>query len=233
MLGLIYECWEMMKVFVGYDSREVAAYHVLCHSILARSSIPVSFVPLNKSMIASHIHRPNDPLSSTEFSFSRFLTPFLSGYEGWSAFMDCDMLMTTDISELFSYADDRYALRVVKHDYVPKSDTKFFNQTQSKYRRKNWSSIMLFNNARCKALTPEVVNTETGLFLHQFVWLEDEEIGELPVEWNFLVGEYEKPAETPKLIHYTLGGPYIEGYEDCDYADLWLAERERMLHVSR
>ena len=184
-------------------------------------------------MIASHFHRPNDPLSSTEFSFSRFLTPYLSGYEGWSVFMDCDMLVTTDINELFSYADDRYALRVVQHDYVPKSDTKFFNQTQSKYRRKNWSSVMLFNNARCKALTPDVVNSETGLFLHQFVWLEDEEIGELPVEWNFLVGEYEKPAQTPKLIHYTLGGPYIEGYQDCDYADLWFAERDRMLHVDR
>jgi hypothetical protein len=143
------------------------------------------------------------------------------------------MLMTVDIDELMRFADELYALRVVKHDYAPKSDTKFFNQTQSKYRRKNWSIVMLFNNARCKALTPEVVNSETGLFLHQFVWLEDDYIGELPGEWNFLVGEYEKPAETPKLIHYTLGGPYVDGHEDCDYADHWFAERVRMLNVSR
>jgi lipopolysaccharide biosynthesis glycosyltransferase len=223
----------MLKIFVGYDSRETVAYHVLCHSILERSSIPVTFVPLKKELLRAHFNRPDNPLSSTEFSFSRFLTPFLSGYEGWSLFMDCDMLMTVDVNDLLEFADERYALRVVKHDYVPKSETKFFNQTQSKYRRKNWSSVMLFNNARCKALTPEVVNAESGLFLHQFVWLEDEDIGELPVEWNFLVGEYEKPAETPKLIHYTLGGPYIDGYEDCDYADLWLAERVRMLRVSR
>lgn len=223
----------MLKVFVGYDSRETVAYHVLCHSILERASIPVSFIPLKKEMLRADFSRPDNVLSSTEFSFSRFLTPFLSGYQGWSLFMDCDMLMTVDIDELMSCADDRYALRVVKHDYTPRSETKFFDQVQSKYQRKNWSSVMLFNNARCKALTPDIVNKETGLFLHQFKWLEDEEIGGLPIEWNFLVGEYERPPEIPKLIHYTLGGPYIKGFEDCDYGDLWRAARERMLHVGR
>ncbi len=223
----------MFKVFVGYDSRETIAYHVLCHSILEKASLPVTFFPLKKAMLQAHFERPDHPLSSTEFSFSRFLTPYLSEYEGWSVFMDCDMLMTVDIAELVALADERYAVMVVQHDYVPKSETKFFEQTQSKYQCKNWSSVMLFNNEKCKALTPEVVNNESGLFLHQFKWLKENDIGELPSEWNFLVSEYEKPAAVPKLIHYTLGGPYISGYEDCDYSDLWFKARDRMTYASR
>jgi hypothetical protein len=114
-----------------------------------------------------------------------------------------------------------------KHDYVPKTERKFLDQVQTKYPRKNWSSVMLFNNARCRALTPEYVNTASGLDLHRFNWLNDEDIGDIPLEWNWLVGEYERKPDV-KIVHYTLGGPYFDEYRDCDYAAEWVEERRLM-----
>jgi hypothetical protein len=105
-------------------------------------------------------------------------------------------------------------------------------QAQTTYPRKNWSSFMLFNNAHpvVRALTPEIVNRESPAFLHRFGWISDDAlIGELPLEWNFLVGEYPKPDATPNAIHYTNGGPWFPGLEQVDYGDLWLAERKRYL----
>jgi lipopolysaccharide biosynthesis glycosyltransferase len=173
--------------------------------------------------------REKHPLQSTEFSFSRFLTPYLSGFAGWSVFMDCDMLMLDDIARLWALRDDRYAAMVVKHDHVPREARKFLGMPQTAYEKKNWSSVVLFNNARCRALTPEYVNTASGLELHQFKWLEsDAVIGSLPDRWNHLVG-YNPPRRDAALVHYTLGGPYFEDYSSCEYADEWRAERESML----
>ena len=172
-------------------------------------------------------------LQTTEFSFSRFLVPALSNFEGWSLFMDCDMMLRTDIAELWKLRDDRYAAMCVKHDYVPKVETKFLGQVQTKYEKKNWSSVILFNNAKCRALTPDYVNSATGLQLHQFKWLENDDlIGELPTEWNWLVNEYEY-NENAKNVHFTDGGPYFTEYESCDYADEWFAARERTLFVQQ
>ncbi|MGA0116745.1 MAG: glycosyltransferase, partial [Burkholderiales bacterium] len=175
--------------------------------------------------------RERHPLQSTDFSFSRFLTPHLSNYEGWSVFMDCDMLMLADIAKLWALRDERYAVMVVKHNHAPKEKRKFLNEPQTQYDKKNWSSVMLFNNARCRALTPAFVNTASGLELHQFKWLDhDDLIGSLPDRWNHLVG-YNPPRPDAALVHYTLGGPYFEAYRDCEYAQEWFAEREAMLHA--
>jgi len=224
---------DIARVFIGYDSKEIVAYHVLEQSIIDRSSIPVAITPINFDNLKGLFTRERNALQSTEFSFSRFLTPYLSGYSGWSVFMDCDMLVYRDIAELFALADDRYAVMCVKHDYVPREEVKFLGQTQTKYEKKNWWSVMLFNYARCKALTPDFVNSATGLELHQFKWLEsDELIGELPREWNHLVGEYDK-IHDPALVHYTVGGPYFHEYADCDYAGDWFRTRERVLTVAQ
>jgi len=223
----------MARVFVGFDSKEVVAYHVLCQSIQEKSSIPVQFTPIALNNVSDIFTRERNQLQSTEFSFSRFLVPYLSNYEGWSLFADCDMLMRADIAELWSLCDDRYAAMCVKHDYVPKVETKFLGQTQTKYEKKNWSSVILFNNAKCRALTPEFVNTATGLQLHQFKWLEsDDQIGELPPAWNWLVNEYDY-NEDAKLVHFTDGGPYFEEYRNDDYAPEWFAARERILSVAQ
>lgn len=223
----------MIRVFIGYDENETVAYHVLAHSILRHASQPVAITPLAKKHMASFYERARSGIESTDFSFTRFLVPYLSGYDGWSIFMDCDMLMTTDISELWSLRDEGFSVMCVQHDYVARDDVKFLGAVQTRYEKKNWSSVMMFNNARCTALTPEVVSTETGLFLHQFKWLPgDGLIGELPNTWNYLVGEMSMPG-VPKLIHYTLGGPYFSSYEQCEFADLWFAEHCLMNHAAR
>jgi len=221
----------MIPVYIGYDGREAAAFSVLAHSINARASQPVCIVPVMLSQLKGVFSRERHPLQSTDFSFSRFLTPHLSNYEGWSVFMDCDMLMLADIAKLWALRDERYAVMVVKHNHAPKEKRKFLNEPQTQYDKKNWSSVMLFNNARCRALTPAFVNTASGLELHQFKWLDhDDLIGSLPDRWNHLVG-YNPPRPDAALVHYTLGGPYFEAYRDCEYAQEWFAEREAMLHA--
>ncbi len=221
----------MIPVFIGYDGRETVALNVLAHSIHARASVPVTVAPVMLSQLKSVFQRERHPLQSTDFSFSRFLTPHLADYTGWSVFMDCDMLMLDDIARLWALRDERYAVMVVKHDHVPKEERKFLNEPQTKYDKKNWSSVMLFNNARCRALTPDYVNTASGLELHQFKWLDDDSlIGELPSRWNHLVG-YDAPRKDSALVHYTLGGPYFDAYRDCEYSQEWFAEREAMLYA--
>jgi hypothetical protein len=220
----------VLDICIGYDSHEVVAYHVLCQSILETSSRPVRFTPINLANLGGIFQRAPSGKQSTEFSFSRFLTPYLAGYSGWALYMDCDMLVRGDIGELFALADERYAVMVCQHDYVPKDDdTKFLGRPQAVYAKKNWSSVMLMNAPRCRALTPAYVQEASGLDLHQFRWLDgDDRIGALPLEWNWLVGEYQaNPAA--RIAHFTRGGPYIAGYEDSDYADEWRAVLARTM----
>ncbi|MCL4798425.1 MAG: glycosyltransferase [Burkholderiales bacterium] len=219
----------MINVFIGYDPREAVAFSVLAHSMHVRASEPVSITPLVLSALRGVFSRERHPLQSTDFAFTRFLVPHLSGYEGWSIFTDCDMLVLDDIANLWRLRDDRYAVMVVKHDHQPRETIKFLDQPQTQYPKKNWSSVMLFNNSRCTALTPEYVNRASGLELHQFKWLKSESlIGELPRRWNHLVGYY-APSRDVSLVHYTLGGPYFQEYRDCEYAEEWRQELERML----
>jgi lipopolysaccharide biosynthesis glycosyltransferase len=172
--------------------------------------------------------RERDAKQSTDFAFNRFLPPYLCGYQGWSAYMDCDMLVRTDIKALFDQGRDKYAVHVVKHEYSPKPEDKFLGQAQTIYARKNWSSVMLFNNAACRLLTLQNINWMPGLELHQFRWLDDAQIGELPREWNHLVGEYE-PNPNASIAHFTRGTPCFPEYRDCEFAEEWRAELHDML----
>jgi hypothetical protein len=222
-----------LDIYIGYDRQEIVAYHVLCQSILERASRPVRLTPINLESLKPVFDRGMVATQSTEFSFSRFLTPWLSDYQGWSLFMDCDMLLRGDIAELFALADDRYAVMVAQHDYTPRDEVKFLEHVQTRYAKKNWSSVMLLNNARCRALTPAYVNAASGLELHQFKWLAKEaEIGALPLEWNWLVGEYPHSAAA-RIAHFTRGGPYFPEYADCDYADEWRAVEARTLSAGK
>jgi lipopolysaccharide biosynthesis glycosyltransferase len=223
----------MINLFIGYDPRETVAYYVMSHSIIARASQPVAITPLSLQNLGSLMTREWDALQSTDFSFSRFLTPYLCDYQGWSIFMDCDMLIMGDIAKLWELRDERYAVQVVKHEHQPREAIKFLDAPQTPYQKKNWSSVILFNNAKCKALTPEYVNTASGLELHQFKWLEDDDlIGEIPHDWNHLVGYDAKTAKVSNA-HYTLGGPYFKEFANCEYAEEWFAERDKMLHADQ
>ena len=225
----------MIRVFIGFDPRETVAFHVLSQSIRDRASEPVSITPIMLSQLDGLMTRERNPLQSTDFSFSRFLTPYLCDFEGWAVFMDCDMLVLDDIAKLWALRDDAYAVQVVKHDHVPEEEVKFLGATQTKYEKKNWSSVMLFNCAKCQTLTPDYVNTASGLQLHRFQWLDsDDLIGEFPHRWNHLVA-YDKtvPSGDVSNLHYTIGGPYFEEFKTTDYADEWFDEKDRMLRCDQ
>lgn len=222
----------MIRVFIGHDHVEEAAYHVCASSIIRHATRPVSISPISNKVLGGLINRPRDQKQSNEFSFSRFLTPYLCGYEGWAIFVDCDIIFREDISKLWALRDPRFAIQVCQHDYVPRDATKYLGNTQHAYPRKNWSSVMLMNASRCKALTPRYVNTASGLELHRFHWLQDDEIGELPLKWNWLVGEYPENPDAA-VYHYTVGGPWFREYGDCDHSDLWREEFGYAFHIQQ
>lgn len=223
----------MNTVFIGWDAKERLAYEVLDYSIKKHQSDYVDIIPLRRDALQARGLYWRDPneTASTEFAFTRFLIPHLMDYKGYALFLDCDMLVTQDINQLFSKAvegsvysyHDRLAVLCTKHDYVPKNTMKMDGQKQVAYPRKNWSSVTMFNcsHPANKKLTPQYVNSAPPHSLHRFGWLDDRQIGEIPLEWNFLVGEQEVPKALPANIHYTLGVPFLENYSSCDFSTLW------------
>ena len=222
------------RVFIGWDQREPEAYEVAKYSLVRRASVPVEVVPIKLDELRARglYARDVDPLASTEFTYSRFLTPTLAGFNGWALFCDCDFLWLGDVGELLGYTQSAKAVYCVQHDYRPRETTKMDGAVQTVYPRKNWSSLMLFNcdHDAVRALAPEVVNRESGAYLHRMQWVADADIGALPVDWNWLEGWNEKPAlGTPKAVHFTRGGPWFPQWQDVDYGDLWRIERDEML----
>jgi len=228
---------EFLPLYIGYDRKEPEAYDVACYSLKKNCSVSFSVYPLVQRILRKEgfYYRAKDEGASTEFSLTRFLVPYLSDYKGWALFTDCDVLFLGDVKELFDLADDKYALMCVHHNYIPKEGNKMFNQANSIYPRKNFSSVMLFNcgHRSNRKLHVDAVNRQKPSYLHQFQWLKDEEIGQLDKEWNFLVGEYEDPVTLPKIAHHTLGTPEIKNRpEHCKnqmFDELWVKYREEMI----
>jgi lipopolysaccharide biosynthesis glycosyltransferase len=211
-----------LRIFIGFDHREAECADVLAYSLRAHASIPLDIRYLKLSEL--DFDRPLDPLQSTEFTYSRFLVPYLCDYRGKAVFMDCDMLCLGDIKELDDLDMANFALRVVKHDYRPSATTKMDGRAQSVYPRKNWSSLMILNCARLTLWTKEVVETQSGAFLHRFQEIDDALIGDIPKTWNTLDWMDQKT----KLIHYTSGGPWFEECRDHPYGRIWLEWRDRL-----
>lgn len=216
-------------VYVGWDSREDIAYQVCRHSLLRRTSRPLNVAALRQDELRRRglYRREADPLASTEFTYTRFLVPALMDYRGWALFCDCDFLWLGDPAKLIAMADRQYAVMCVHHDHNPPETMKMDGAVQTRYPRKNWSSMVLYNcgHPANAALTPELVNSESGAFLHRFQWLDDDLIGAVPETWNWLEGWSRKPDQgAPDVVHYTRGGPWFENWQDVDYGDLWLAE---------
>jgi hypothetical protein len=216
----------VIRIFVGYDPREAVAYHTFCQSVLEKASVPVAFTPLVLQGLPGYTELHDD--ASNTFVYSRFLTPYLCGYDGWALFVDGDMVCQADIGELWALRDDSKAALVVQHDYQTKAARKYLGNRNDNYPRKNWSSVVLWQcgHPKHRVLTPGFLMRQTGAFLHRFSWLDDSDIGALPTEWNWLTTEYpDNPSA--KLLHYTLGTPCFEEYRSCDMADVWHAQHAR------
>lgn len=221
---------DTIRIYIGWDSREPIAYDVCAHSIRRHASRPVEITPIKREALSAQglYSREGDPLASTEFTYTRFLTPHLAGYQGWAIFVDCDFLYTGDVAELWDQRDESKAVMCVQHDYKPTEATKMDGKAQTVYPRKNWSSMMLLNcgHKSTRKLTPEAVSSESPAWLHRMSWADDSEIGEIDKTWNFLEGWYTPEATPPKAIHYTRGGPWFEDWTDVDFGDLWIAEKQ-------
>lgn len=233
-----------LSIWIGYDPREAEAFGACRASIRHRLNLPIPIHGLvlndlkarglytRETILKATSEKPvlwdviSDAPMATEFAISRFLVPSLAS--GWALFMDCDMLAMTNVGELFATLDPSKAVHCVKHAHEPKNKTKMDGQLQTFYRRKNWSSFMVFNcdHPSNKALTPEYVNSLPGRDLHRFCWLKDDEIGSLDPSWNFLVG-HSDPSIQPKVIHWTNGGPWFREYENEPFADEWRKYRDR------
>lgn len=234
-------------IFIGYDEREALASRVCRDSILRHcNTARARELRLDDEDVVAVYDRPfriengqfidgiNGAPFSTQFAFSRFLVPHLSGYTGWHVFVDADFLFRASIAELDNMADDKYAVMVVKHHHEPHETSKWDGRAQTSYPRKNWSSLVLWNagHPSNRGLTPEAVNTAPGLTLHGFDWLADSEIGELPIEWNYLVG-YNTPDQCPdpKAVHFTLGGPWLDDCSEVEYSGEWRASALEDAHA--
>ena len=203
----------MINIFIGYDRNEKIEYHVLSQSILRNATRPIRITPLYQPNIKYEFSRERSKIESTEFSFSRFIVPKLMDYSGWALFMDCDMYPRTDVNEIFEeYNDEFYPLYCVKHEYEPTDKFKMDGREQTRYNRKNWSSLMLWNcgHELNKQLTPFVVNNKTGNYLHTFGWLPNKNsaIGGMTEDWNWLDGHSDLAID-PKMVHFTTGGPWF------------------------
>lgn len=226
------------KAFLGWDSREKIAYDICKYSLIENTFSKIEVIPLVHKELRRQgwFSRPwlvnaydgnwTDAVDgkpfSTEFSHTRFLVPALCHYKGWALFMDSDMVWDGDIKDLFSLCDNRYAVMCVKHNHKPDETIKMDGVPQDRYFRKNWSSFVLFNcgHPANACLTPELVSTQRGSWLHAFSWLEERLIGDLPPKYNWIEG-ISKSNISPDVVHYTEGGPYFDGYKDVMHADVW------------
>ena len=211
---------EVVDIIVGFDQREAIAYHTFTQSVIENSSIPVRFMPLSIRSLSNYKEVHKD--GSNDFIYSRFLTPYLMNFNGWAIYADGDMVCLNDIKKLWDLRDNKFAIQVVKHDYKTKIKSKYWGNKNEDYPRKNWSSLILWNceHYSHRVLTPEFIQKQTGAFLHRFSWVKDKEIGSIVKEWNWLAMEYEEKKDI-NLIHYTIGTPCFEEYQDKSLSFFW------------
>lgn len=215
----------LRRIFIGYDPVEAVVYHTCVESLIKTSTQPLTITPLHLGNLSSYVETHDD--GSNSFIYSRFLVPYLANYQGWCLFIDGDMILNEDVNELFALSNESKAVLVVKHDYKTRMAKKYLGAPNEDYPRKNWSSVILWNcgHPKNKCLSPEFVAQSTGKFLHRFTWLDDSDIGSLPIEWNWLPDEFGANKKA-KLLHYTLGAPCFNDFKNTESSELWWAEYE-------
>ena len=213
-----------IPIFIGYDPREAIAFHVCVNSIIRHASQPVAIMPVALNLFQDYKETHGD--NSNHFVYTRFLVPHLMGFKDWAIFIDGDMILRDDIVKLWNLREYDKDVMVVKHDYKTRMTEKYMGAKNEDYPRKNWSSVILWNCSSWpnRKLTPEFVQQQPGSYLHRFSWLDDERIGELPVEWNWLPDEFGANSDA-KLLHYTLGTPCFTEFADTPQSEEWHRER--------
>jgi lipopolysaccharide biosynthesis glycosyltransferase len=213
----------MIRLFIGYDPREAVVYHVCVNSLIRQASQPLSLTPLALRNLR-YAERQKD--GSNQFIYSRFLVPQLMNFSGWALYIDGDMLLRSDIAELWKLRDESKAVLCVQHDYRTRMRQKYLGAKNEDYPRKNWSSVVLWNcsHPANRRVTSDWVEQATGAQLHRFTWLADDLIGELPREWNWLPDEF-GPNPKAKLLHWTLGAPCFHEFANAPMAEEWHRER--------
>lgn len=221
-----------IPIFIGYDANETVAYHVCANSLIRTSTNRLSITPLALNNLTGYKETHTD--GSNSFTYSRFLVPQLMDYQGWALFIDGDMVVTEDITNLWDLRDEQYAIMVVKHDYKTKMTTKYLGAKNENYPRKNWSSVILWNCAHeaNRVITEEFVEKSTGPELHRFTWLNDNLVGSLPLEWNWLPDEYGE-NNNAKLLHYTLGTPCFAEFAHSPQANIWHDEYRQTIYSAQ
>lgn len=220
---------ETLHVYIGFDTRnygQTLAYEGCKRSIEAnlnrdKYDVVIHQLNLKELMKEGHMYREVDPLAATEFTYTRFLVPFLNNYQGKALFCDSDFIWTCCVSEAFNYLEEGQAVACVQHEYTPHAVVKMNGLHQTNYPRKNWSSLMVFDcgHSSTQQLTVKAVNEQTPAWLHRMTWAKDEEIGWIPYQYNYLVGYYD--TDDAKVYHYTDGGPWHPGYENVQYGEQW------------
>jgi len=223
---------DIIPIFIGYDSRESIVFHVCANSIIRQATNPVSIIPLALNLFDDYTENHED--GSNAFIYSRFLVPYLMHWRGHAIYIDGDMIVKGDITELWNLRNYQADVQVVKHDYKTRMPIKYLGNKNEDYPRKNWSSVILWNcqNFPNRCLTPEYIMKSTGSHLHRFLWLKDERIGELPIEWNWLPDEL-GPNANAKLLHYTLGAPCFNEFSNTEMADDWQYEKNLTMYCEQ
>jgi lipopolysaccharide biosynthesis glycosyltransferase len=217
-----------IPIFIGYDLREAIVFHVCVNSIIRHASQPVSIIPLALNLFKDYQETHQD--GSNAFIYSRFLVPYLTGFQDHAIYIDGDMIVKDDIVKLWNLRDISKDAQVVKHDYKTRMPIKYLGSKNENYPRKNWSSVIIWNcsSHSNRVLTPEYVMKSTGSHLHRFEWIDDEMIGELPKEWNWLPDEFGSNQQA-KLLHYTLGAPSFNEFKNTNQAEDWQDEYEKTI----
>jgi hypothetical protein len=239
-----------LRIVVGYDSTEKAGTYAFIESVLDHASKPIQFTLLDHNALRKDgiYWKARTDDEATEFSRTRFLTPYLADYRGPVLFADgADMICKADVVELFESVPIGCDVGVVKHNYDPLNETKFgaYKAKQSRYPRKNWSSLMLFwaNTSACKRLTPRYVSEATGAELHQLKWITNTQspfykpgnddaiianrVFGLDEAWNWIPGHSSERVNfaDAKIVHWTEGTP-AQGCK-VDHEELWFKYHDR------
>lgn len=211
-----------MNIYIGHDSRFPEATKVCEKSIKDNSGkLEHNIKFLDKAILfrLSIYDREDVPGESTEFSFTRFYVPLLSQYSGISLFIDNDFVFKCNPSEMEKYLKNK-PVAVVKHKLDNVHNNKMGGVENKSYPKKCWSSLMLFNNSKLKHLTKEYLDNASPADLHQFAWVDEKDISEIPRSYNHLVGYYKKHNKI-KAIHYTQGGPWFKEYKNSELSEEW------------